>query len=493
MAEAAIAPHVDHDVAVETLAELDRHLGGEGHRLGIVAIDVEDRRLDALRHIRRIGRGACELRARREADLVVDDEVDTAAGIVAADAGEAEAFPHDALAGKRRIPMDQHRQRGLVLLQVAGDRLDRADLAQHDRVLSLKMRGVGDQRHVDADPVELAVGRGAEMVFHVARTGHVLRIVGAAAEFVEDDAERLGHHIGEHVQAAAMRHAEHDLAHAELAAIFDDAFERRDHALAAVQAEPLSADIFPTAEFLPLLGLDHLVQDRLLAERAELDRLVLALHPVLEEAALLHVGDVHIFEADIPAVVRAQDADEFTYRRPLQAHRAAEIDRAVEIGVGKAVILGREIGRHLALGKAERIEIGGEVPAHPIGADQQHRADRIRGGPDDIFLRWRRGGRCGLGATLGGLGRRLHLGRVERGRQIVGRAQRPVGLAPARAARIAFEPLEETTPAGLDAVRRYFVPRVQRVDERRAYAPGDVSEILAFVAHWLFLGASLGR
>src|SRR3546814_2212536 len=67
MAEAAIAPYIDDDIAVEFLAELDRHLAGEGHRLGIVAVDVEDRRLDALRHIRRIGRRARVLGARREA------------------------------------------------------------------------------------------------------------------------------------------------------------------------------------------------------------------------------------------------------------------------------------------------------------------------------------------------------------------------------------------------------------------------------------------
>jgi hypothetical protein len=115
MAEAAIAPHVDHDVALELLAELDRDLAGEGHRFGIVAVDVEDRRLDALGDVRRIGRGARELRARREADLVVDDEVDAAAGIVAADAREAEAFPDDALARHRRVAMDQHGQDLLVL------------------------------------------------------------------------------------------------------------------------------------------------------------------------------------------------------------------------------------------------------------------------------------------------------------------------------------------------------------------------------------------
>src|SRR5690606_20914753 len=100
MAEAAIAPHVDHDVALELLAEIDRELARKGHRLGIVAVDVQDRRLNALGDVRRIGRRARELRAGRETDLIVDDEVDAAAGIVTADAREAEALPDDTLPRK---------------------------------------------------------------------------------------------------------------------------------------------------------------------------------------------------------------------------------------------------------------------------------------------------------------------------------------------------------------------------------------------------------
>ncbi len=38
---------------------------------------------------------------------------------------------------------------------------------------------------------------------------------------------------------------------------------------------------------------------------------------------------------------------------------------------------GVEVGRQLALSQAERIELGGEVAAHPIGADQHHRPDRM--------------------------------------------------------------------------------------------------------------------
>ncbi len=108
-------------------------------------------------------------------------------------------------------------------------------------------------------------------------------------------------------------------------------FERGDHRLAAVEPEALGADVLAAEEFLPLLGLDHLGEDRLLALGAELDRLVLALHPILEEAALLDVGDVHIFEADTAAVIGAQDVDDLADGGLLEPEDAAEIDRAIEV------------------------------------------------------------------------------------------------------------------------------------------------------------------
>ena len=105
-----------------------------------------------------------------------------------------------------------------------------------------------------------------------------------------------------------MGHADVDLGHAHLAAIFDHRLERRDRAFAAVEPESLGADIFAGEEFLPLLGVDDLGQDRLLALGREADLGVLALHPLLEEAPFLHVVDVHIFEADVAAVVALEDA-----------------------------------------------------------------------------------------------------------------------------------------------------------------------------------------
>jgi hypothetical protein len=62
--------------------------------------------------------------------------------------------------------------------------------------------------------VELAVRRGAEVVFHIARAIDILGLEAAALEFVEDRAIGLAHHVGQHRQPAAVRHADHDFLHA---------------------------------------------------------------------------------------------------------------------------------------------------------------------------------------------------------------------------------------------------------------------------------------
>ena len=52
------------------------------------------------------------------------------------------------------------------------------------------------------------------MVFDIARAADILGIGRAAGEFGENHAIGLAHHVGEDVEAAAVRHAEHELADA---------------------------------------------------------------------------------------------------------------------------------------------------------------------------------------------------------------------------------------------------------------------------------------
>ena len=52
---APVAKQVDYDVLFEFVAKFGGGAGDFDDRLGIVAVDVKDRRLDALCHIRRVG------------------------------------------------------------------------------------------------------------------------------------------------------------------------------------------------------------------------------------------------------------------------------------------------------------------------------------------------------------------------------------------------------------------------------------------------------
>ena len=183
---------------------------------------------------------------------------------MAAQARKAEAFRDHALARERRVAVDQHRHHLHALDVVVELVLLGAHLAEHDGIDDLEMRGIGGQRQMDLVAVELAVRRGAQMIFDVARAFDLVGRGRAALELVEDHAMRLAHDLAQHVEPAAMGHAERDLLEAELAAALDDLLERGNHRLAAVEAEALAAGIFDV-KILEALGLDQLGQDRALA------------------------------------------------------------------------------------------------------------------------------------------------------------------------------------------------------------------------------------
>ena len=78
-----------------------------------------------------------------------------------------------------------------------------------------------------------------------------------------------------------------------------------------------------------------------------------------------------------------------------------EEDLAVEVGFGEAV--GADVEFFVVLGRLqpERIELGVEMAAHPVGADQHQRADRIAGGLVDVGRRQFDAAGLRLGLQLG--------------------------------------------------------------------------------------------
>ena len=398
VAEPPVAEHVDDHVLAELLAVLGGHLGGEHHRLRIIPVGVEDRRLDHQGDVRRIGCRAREARAGGEADLVVDDEVDRSAGAIALHLADGEALGHHALAGEGGVAVQQQGQDvaaacGRILAQLEG--LLGPGLAEHHRVDDLQVAGIRRQGQVDGIAVEGPVGRGAQVVLHIAGALDVRGQGRSALKLVEDHVVGLGHHRRQDVQAAPVGHADDDVLHAQGAAALDDLLQGRNRAFAAVEAEALGAGEALVQETLEAVGLDQLLQNGDLAFAGEDDLLVAAFDALLQPGLLPRIGDVHVLHGEVAAVGAPQDRQDLGDGRGLEAEDIVQEDRPFEVALGEAV--GRRIQfRGVPGGGGDRqgVEIGLEVAAHPERADHHDRAKRIEGRGADLV---RRGGRTGRG------------------------------------------------------------------------------------------------
>ena len=132
------------------------------------------------------------------------------------------------------------------------------------------------------------------------------------------------------------------------------------------------------------------------------------------------------------AVVALQNLHDLADGRLLEPEGAAQPDRPVEIVVAEPVIFSGEIGGNLTPGEPERIEVGGKVAAHPVGADQHHRPDAVLSSASDglrVAGRLRDAFRYGRLDLLD-----CRLRRIEAEIQIIELRQRPIRPRPARSA-----------------------------------------------------------
>ena len=364
-----VADEIDDDVLVERLAV---GVGEPGHPhagLGVVAVHVEDRRLHDLGHVGGVEARAGGLGRGGEPDLVVDHDVDRAADPVALDVAHVERLGHDTLAGEGGVAVHedgQHRE-GL------GD-VDLVLLSPHHAldhgVDGLEVAGVGGQLDLDAVAVAaLELADLAEVVLHVARAldrGGVER----ALELLEHLVVVLADDRGEDVEPPAVGHAHDGALEPLVGGGLEDGVEDRDQALAALDAEALLPDPLGAEELLERLGRVEPVEDVALV--VDVERLLaLALDLVLDPALLVQVLDVHVLDADGAAVGVAQDPQDLAEDRLVLAAEAAREELAVEVPDREPVGGGVELGRHPRLFPPQRVEVGDEVAAHPVDADER--------------------------------------------------------------------------------------------------------------------------
>ena len=203
---------------------------------------------------------------RGEADLVVDDDVERAAGRVAGELAEVERLLHDPFAGERGVAVDQQRH---AAARARDRRRGPAWRARgrcatgltNSRWLGLKQSDRCTLRAVGGRPVAAV----AQVILHVAAAAVQLRV--DVLELAEDLARALAHDVGQHVEPAAMGHAQHDLVDALLAGLLDRQVQQRDQALGPFQRKALRAD-----ELL----LDELLEDHGVGQPREDAQLLVA-------------------------------------------------------------------------------------------------------------------------------------------------------------------------------------------------------------------------
>ena len=239
--------------------------------------------------------------------------------------------------------------------------------ALQDAVGGLQVRGIGT--HVDLGGQAVIEGvhaPRAQVVLDVARSLDGVRHV-VALELVEDLRVGLARDVGEHVEAAAVRHTDGDLVDTGARRVGQDVVEQRDQGLAALEREALLSHELGLEELFEGLGADEGAQD--VALRVGREGLVGALDALLDPGALLGILNVHVFDADRARVGVVQAREDVAQQHLVGAAETARGEGAIQVPHAQAVGGNIEVGvASHAVG--QRVRVGGEVSARTVGVDE---------------------------------------------------------------------------------------------------------------------------
>ena len=296
--------------------------------------------------------------------------MDRAARAVTTRLRKVQRFHHNALAGEGRVTVHLHSQHLRAVLVVAA-LLARLDRPFHDRVDDFQVRRVERQRQVDGAARGGHVAREALVVLHVTgrQVVHVL-----AFEFGKQVGRHLAQRVDQHVQTAAVGHADHDFLDALGAGMLDQFVHRRDKALAAFQREALLTDVLRMQETLEAFSGRQAFQDVLLLFSRERRLGADGFQTLLPPALLRLVADVHELGADRTAVRFAQIVDQLAQAHRLLAEiRIAGVENDVLVGFGETVESRVQIRNRRALLTLERVKIGPTQAHIAVGSHQLRR------------------------------------------------------------------------------------------------------------------------
>ena len=134
----AITDHIDYDIFGKLPAVIGGQLNNVHEGLRIFPMDVEDRDHEHFGDVGAIAGGPGIFGQGRISYLVIDHQMDCAAGAVAFKLGHVQGFGHDALSRKSGISVNKKRQ-DVVSLPVGRDVLPGPDESFHNRIHRLQM------------------------------------------------------------------------------------------------------------------------------------------------------------------------------------------------------------------------------------------------------------------------------------------------------------------------------------------------------------------
>ena len=379
---AAVANEVDEEILLEARPIVEREPDDRDARLGVVRVHVDDRHLEALREVARIVRRAPIARIGREADLIVHDDVQRAAGPVSAEVREIECLGDHPFTGEGRVPVHEHREHPRFIA-AAGGALQRARRPLEHGIHELEMTRIRHERDRHIAARRRAHGVRAEVVLHVAGVARRLRAV-LPVELLKNVGGRLLEHVREHIDAPAVRHADHDILGARRRRARDRGVEHRDEGVGPLDGEALVPLVGPAEETLETVDVRQSTEQCELLFIRERAPHRAPLHLLAEPGALLFLFDVLELEADPRCVERAQMRDRVRRGAVLAESERRPRDHR-EIALGEAMEGRRQLGGAYGEGGAQRIELDVEMPIVPHRRDEHRRArdlpqkGRVRG------------------------------------------------------------------------------------------------------------------
>ena len=373
VAHLAVANQVDDDIALEGLPVFDGQLRDGDTSVRVLGVHVEDRRLDELRDVGAILGAAGIAGLRREADLVVDDDVQRAADAVAVQVGHAQSFGHHALPGERRVAVEHQRHAARAVFVFVQSLLGPHAPRDHG-VDRFEVRRIRREREVDREAVFGGdVRRVAHVVLDVAVGFDRVRVV-RVEELDEQLFEGLLQNVGEHVQPAAVGHADDEFEHPEFPPGLDDRVHHRDERLAPFEAEALFAEELHLQEVFELLRAPQQIQGAQPLHRREVRLVMIRLDPFGEPLPRREVLDVHVLDADRSAVGLLQRFDERAERfgpGDAEEHRRVDLPGGILAAQGEAIVV--EFPRRRRRLGVQRVRVGDEVSGHAVRVDESHR------------------------------------------------------------------------------------------------------------------------